>query len=296
MLQRTLTVFYATGLLSAFNGLLGLFFASHGEFPRATPFGFFGVNPLGTNHNLLAETLIATAPAGLILRRTAGQQDNRTTKLMVYGMFFQWIVALLTFARTAWIAIGLQAFIYLWCTYRGRFKEIWPRVKIVLLLLLIPLAFLAFTTLTETVRGSTLSRLDQTRIAVFYFLRSPYLGQGIGTFIPTLWQTRAFLLEYGDPLEAHGIPLKLAFEQGAAGLITFAIFVGSIFVSLIKAYRKTMRVEVLAALMIAAGSIAYQLFNTTYYSSKLWVPLAIAVAVGQLSKSSKSGESSKLGS
>ncbi|MDO8505286.1 MAG: hypothetical protein Q7S48_01760 [bacterium] len=310
LLHRVLMVFYATGLLSAFNGLLGLLFSAYSEFPRATPFGFFGVNPLGPNHNLLAETLIATAPAGLVLMQNEklkiknDQSGKRNfTFYILHVTFFMWAIALLTFARTAWIAIGLQAIIYFWCTYRGRVaatfrSPLWRfknRRYIVPILLLAScfLLLLIGTTLTETVRGSTLSRLDQSRIAVFYFLRSPALGQGIGTFIPTLWETRAFLLEYGDPLEAHGIALKLAFEQGLAGLIAFGIFVGSIFVSLIKAYRKTARVEIIAALMIAAGSVAYQLFNTTYYSSKLWVPLAIAVAIGQLSKLSKSGELSK---
>ncbi len=150
-----------------------------------------------------------------------------------------------------------------------------------LLILLVPLTILVLTTFTETVRGSTLSRLDQTRIAVFYFLRSPLIGQGVGTFIPTLWQTRAFLLEYGDPIEAHSIVLKLAFEQGILGLATFGIFAVSILLALYKAYKKMPRPELLAALMIAVGSITYQLFNTTYYTSKLWVPIAIAVAISR---------------
>lgn len=281
LLERVLMVFYATGLLAAFNGLLGLLFGAPGEFPRAQPFGFWGVNPLGPNHNLLAETLIATAPAGLIVSR---YQYLSSSKFLTYGALFQWVIALLTFARTAWIAVGLQALIYFWCTYRGRFREIRPRMKWGLVVLVVPLVILGLTTLTETVRGSTLSRLDQMRISVFYFLRSPWLGQGLGTFIPTLWQTRAFLLEYGDPLEAHGIALKLAFEQGLAGLITFAIFAGAIVVAIYKSYRvdQTYKAYHIAALMIVAGSLTYQLFNTTYYSSKLWVPLAVAVAISRL--------------
>lgn len=285
-LNRVLTVFYATGLLSAFNGLLGLLFGVHAEFPRAMPFGFFGVSPLGPNHNLLAETLVATAPVGLILAYQAKLSKSLAwyDRWIRYGMFFQWTIALLTFARTAWIAIGLQAIVYCWYTYRGRFREMWPRVKWGFLAILLPLTILALTTLTETVRGSTLSRLDQARISAFYFLRSPLVGQGIGTFVPTLWQTRAFLLEYGDPLEAHGVIFKLMFEQGLFGLIAFGVLVGSMLRSLIRAYHKNARVELLSALMIAAGSLTYQLFNTTYYTAKLWVPLAIAVAIAKTSK------------
>ncbi len=279
LLDRALMVFYATGLLSALNGLAGLFFGAHSDFFRATPFGFFGVNPLGPNHNLLAETLIATAPAGLLLiggsTAMAGQAGGRGQvlgKWIKYGMFFQWTVALFTFARTAWIAIAIQAMLYGWCTYRGEVKRVWRRVWPVALILGILLIPLVLSTFSETVRGSTLSRLDQVRIASFYFWRSPWIGQGIGTFIPTLWQTRAFLLEYGEPLEAHGIVFKLMFEQGLLGLATFGVFVGAILWKIKKSGN-------VSALLIAVGSLTYQLFNTTYYTSKLWIPMAIAVSI-----------------
>ena len=281
LLHRVLTVFYWTGLLSAVDGLLGLFFGAHTGFPRATPFGFFGVNPLGPNHNLLAETLIATAPAGLILATRYTLHATRYNWIR-YGMWFQWAVALLTFARTAWIAVVVQGMLYLWFEHRGRLRKVWERARLATLPLLLLLPLLLFTLFSETVRGSTLSRLDQARIAVFYFLRSPWIGQGVGTFIPTLWQTKAFLLEYGEPLEAHGIIFKLMFEQGAFGLITFAFFAGLILLVIWRAYRRTPNTAALAALLIASGSLTYQLFNTTYYTSKLWVPMALAFAIAKI--------------
>ena len=290
MLHRVLTVFYWTVLISAIDGLLGLFFGAHEAFPRATPFGLFGVNPLGPNHNLLAETLIATAPAGLILMNQestalAGQAGirNQGRQWIKYGMWFQWGIALLTFARTAWIAIAVQAGLYLWfgleTKKRGEMIKRVKKVMPIMLLIAVFFAMLIATTFTETVRGSTLSRFDQARIVAFYFDRTPILGQGIGTFIPTLWHTRAYLLEYGDPLEAHGILFKLMFEQGALGLITFMAFLGSILWVIWQAYRKAPGNATLVALFIASGAITYQLFNTTYYTSKLWVPLAVAIAL-----------------
>ena len=307
ILHRVLMVFYFTGLLSAVNGLWGLFFGAHTDFFRATPFAFFGINPLGPNHNLLAETLIATAPAGLILMqneklkiKNGEPRKKNFTFYILHFTLFQWGIALLTFARTAWIAVAVQALVYLFLNRHpersegsrphGRdahtreiLRSLWSlRMTLVGVCLAIAAIFLVLTMASETVRGSTLSRLDQARIAEFYFLRSPIVGQGIGTFIPTLWGTRAFLLEYGEPLEAHGILFKLMFEQGMLGLITFALFIGSIVWSLYRAYRSdNTNPAFLAALLIASGALTYQLFNTTYYTSKLWVPLAIAVAIAK---------------
>lgn len=284
LLERVLWVFFATGLLSALNGLLGLIFGAQGEFPRATPFGLFGVSPLGPNHNLLAETLIATAPVGLILMmRYALHSAQR--HWITYGMWLQWAVALLTFARTAWIAVFVQAIIYIYLTHRKRLRTFLKGAAPAIVLLAIMALLLIGTTFTETVRGSTLSRLDQMRIAAFYFERTPLVGQGVGTFLPTLWQTKAFLLEYGDPLEAHGVIFKLMFEQGLFGLIAFGVLMGMILYVIGRTLMKVgeeKRPLLIAALLIAVGSLTYQLFNTTYYTSKLWVPLAIAIAIAKV--------------
>ena len=236
-LEKVLWVFYWTGLLSAVNGFLGLVFGAWTEFPRATPFAFLGVNPLGPNHNLLAETLIATAPAGLILINKA-KLLALSARWIQYGMVFQWIIALLTFARTAWIAIFAQAAVYLYLEHRRDVRAVLKRFAPVLILVAVLAVFLGATAFTETVRGSTLSRLDMARIVEFYFLRSPWVGQGVGTFLPLLWQTKVFTLEYGEPLEAHGILFKLALEQGLLGLTAFVIFTGSILISIRKSFRK----------------------------------------------------------
>ncbi|MBI2551958.1 O-antigen ligase family protein [Candidatus Uhrbacteria bacterium] len=308
-IDRVLLVFFATGLIAALDGLLGLVLGAHGDFPRARPFGAFGLNPLGANHNLLAETLVATAPVGLLLMqnaklkiKTGELQSKNFTFYILHFTFLQWAVALLTFSRSAWIAVLIQAMCYLAVMHRGRVRAFLKEATPALILFAAMTLTLAATTFTEAVRGSTLSRLDQARIATFYFSRSPILGQGIGTFIPTLWQTKAFLLEYGEPLDAHGIIFKLMFEQGLLGLAGFIILIGSILYYIAKPLwsksamlNAETRMATGVALLIALGAISYQLFNTTYYTSKLWVPLAIAVAIGQLGKSSKSGESSKAG-
>ena len=288
---QILWIFYGTGMLSALMGLVSLFVVNFEGFPRAMPFAVLGFAPLGTNHNLLAETLVATVPVGFLLWRKSGKLP------VLAGTLLQALIVLLTFARTAWIALATElALLILFIAWgqkgRGLRKEdifaalrrVLPVAATVGFLVVLLAVFMSLTLFSEVVQSSTLTRLDMARIAWFYFLREPLFGQGVGTFIPTLWGVKAFLLDYGEPLEAHGIVWKLMFEQGVAGLLTYAVFSLSILAGIGRAlWRK--RSEMLACMFIlAAGSFTYQLFNTTYYTSKLWVPVGIAVGIASIAR------------
>lgn len=297
-LRQLLWIFYGTGLASALMGVVSFFAVPPAGFPRATPFAIFGIAPLGVNHNLLAETLVATAPVGFLLWRRSGKLS------VLFGSLLQVVIALLTFARTAWIALAAEAAVLVlwWGWQQGkrlragefmmRFRRALP-IAVSAGILLIPLAaYMGWTLFSEVVQSSTLTRLDMARIAWFYFLREPWFGQGVGTFIPTLWGVKAFLLDYGEPLEAHGIVWKLMFEQGIAGLAAYAVFSLSIVAGIARGLFKK-RAEplskdaqglLLCALVLVVGSFTYQLFNTTYYTSKLWVPVGIAVGAAGLYK------------
>ena len=285
-------VMYMTGLVSALIGFISFFVVPSDGFPRATPFAFWGLAPLGLNHNLLAETLIATAPIGFLLWWLERAHSQGRTRWLLLGSIFQLAIALLTFARTAWIAVAVQLILLVFLTCRGQIKLLLRRA-VPALIMIIPLAgYLLWTLSTEIVQSSTLARLDMARIAWFYFLKAPWIGQGVGTFMPTLWGVKAFLLDYGEPLEAHGVIWKLMFEQGIFGLITFFFFVGVILWQIYRAYcghvsssdekGRNRRAVLLAVLLMAVGSFVYQLFNTTYYSSKLWIPVGVAVAAAML--------------
>lgn len=287
---QILWIFYWTGLLSALMGVLSFFFVPFDGFSRATPFAIFGIAPLGFNHNLLAETLVATAPVGFLLWRRGGRS------LVLAGALLQVAIAFLTFARTAWIALAVEAALlvifFAWGSGRNFGKKDMlaglrrvMSIAVPLAIVLAPLAaYMTWTLFSEAVQSSTFTRFDMARIAWFYFLREPIFGQGVGTFIPTLWGVKAFLLDYGEPLEAHGIVWKLMFEQGILGMATWSVFSISILAGIGRALRAK-RTELLACMFIlAAGSFTYQLFNTTYYTPKLWVPVGIAVGIASIAR------------
>lgn len=295
LLLRVLQIMYWTGLLSALMGLASFFVVPVVGFPRATPFAFFGIAPLGVNHNLLAETLVATIPAGFFLwwwmRGESQESEGKNfKKLYLWGTVLQIAIALLTFARTAWLALAAEILVFLifWKGFhkenqenkKDKFWEKWWWIFI----LAVPLLILFLLTIgTQVVQESTAARMDMVRVSWFYFEQSPLIGQGIGTFVNSLWGIRAFLLDYGEPLEAHGVVWKLLFEQGVFGLLSFVFFVGmilrTIFLGIWRAkdHEITRKVVAVMAMAMAVGMLVYELFNTTYYSSKLWVPLAVAV-------------------
>jgi hypothetical protein len=293
-LKKIFFTFYLTGLLTALMGFFSFFLMPIVGFPRAKPLCLFNFCPLGANHNLLAETLVATAPAGFLLWWLKKQETHSSSwfflplgkKWFFWTSVFQVIIGLLTFSRTAWLAFLLQLVIFLVLTSSK--KELKERIKkgVPFLFFSLPLfGYLFWTLTTEVVESSTMARFEMIQIAWFYFLKHPWLGNGLETFIPTLWEIKAFLLEYGEPLDAHGVIWKLLFEQGLLGCLTFFFFVGIILGVIGRELKNALnegneekKVVLLIAFLIAVGSLVYQLFNTTYYSSKLWVPLGIAAA------------------
>lgn len=286
--RRVFGTMFASGMATAFIGLISFFVVAPVGFFRATPFAFFGIAPLGLNHNLMAEVLIATAPAGLAF--LAWERDAVRRRWIFSGMVFQLFIALLTFSRTAWIVIALETMVAVW-VWSKKETSLVPYVRrfAPALLILIPLALvMIIVSASQIVEGSTMTRADQINIAWFNFLRSPWLGQGTGTFIPALFGNRAFMLDYGAPFDAHGIVWKLMYEQGAFGIATFFLFVGVLLHILWKAVMRAggrfERQILLSGFLMAGGSFVYQLFNTQYYSSKLWVPMGIALGVAHLYK------------
>lgn len=75
---------------------------------------------------------------------------------------------------------------------------------------------------------------------------------------------------------------KLAAETGVIGLAAFAAVVIS-FARLMLLARKKFpdgpdRHALLFLTLAAAGAVAYQLFNTNYWTGKMWLPIGLAVA------------------
>lgn len=280
-LNKVIKIFFWTGLLSALMGLVSLFSNQtiFGFWQRAAPISFGGIAPLGFNHNLLAEVLVATLPLAFYLfARNSGQAK----KFFFFSSLLIATIALLTFARAAWLALAAQLLIYYQLSHSGlkitqRLRQwTWPA------LLIIPLAVYMFLfSMSPIVRSSNSTRLDLTGIAWTYFQQHPWLGNGVGAFVPLIESTRLFTVEYGDPLDAHGVIQKIMAEQGLLGLFAFFIFVSWILRRIFHGWQSAAgenKLLLLCLFMSVAGSLIYQLFNTSYYNAHLWLPIGIALA------------------
>jgi O-antigen ligase len=129
--------------------------------------------------------------------------------------------------------------------------------------------------------SSTENRWLLSQIAVKAWQQEPFLGQGSGIFYRLVEENIRFRAKYGDPLDSHGVGQKILAENGILGIFSFAAFCLAIFLSLHKGvvYLKGKK-EFHLALLLSLGALAgfvFQLFNTSYYKGKMWLPIALAL-------------------
>jgi O-antigen ligase len=282
-LYMTLGVIAATGIFAALMGFISLWVVGGADqiLSRARPLPMFGVMPLGDNHNLLAEWLTFTVPATIALAYLA--TTKRARRFLAAATVLQVLIALLTFARTAWIVLAVEAVLLAWFVWREQVKR-WASAIIVFLVFLLPLGFaMVVFSSSATVQSSTSTRLMLTEIALNLWRSSPWIGAGAGTFVERVGSTRVFVIEYGDPLDSHGIIQKLLAETGIVGIAAMAWFVIAAALFVRKRLpdfrsRPVERSVFLVLAIAAAGAFVYQLFNTNYWNGKLWLPLGIMLA------------------
>ena len=231
----------------------------------------------------MAEVLVAVLPLAFYLFiRGSGQAK----KFYFFSSLLIATIALLTFARAAWLALATQLLIYFLLSHSGKEKLHHLRQWALPALLIVPLAVYMFLfSISPIVQSSNSTRLDLTGIAWTYFKLHPWLGNGVGTFVPLVESTRLFTVEYGDPLDAHGVIQKLMAEQGLLGLIAFFVFVGWILGRIWRGHHAAdseHKLLLLCLFMSVSGSLVYQLFNTSYYNAHLWLPVGLALATIKL--------------
>lgn len=163
----------------------------------------------------------------------------------------------------------------------------------VLFLIISPVLIYMYLFMTsEMVRSSNLNRIALTKIAIETFEKHPIVGAGVGTFIEQVSRDRWYIIDFGEPSEAHGVVQKLLAESGILGFGTFFALLGYVMWRLIKTYRgqeadSPWKYIILALILSSFGSIVFQLFNTSYFVSKLWFPLGIALAAARLAEEEK---------
>lgn len=282
LLMRIVRVVYFVGIVVAAYGFAGFFVVGAPTFlqRRAVPFGILGVYPLGTNHNLIADMMISTIPLGFFL---LSQTKHTVQKRMIFlGALFMLGVALLTFSRAAWLALIVELCVLLGLYYRSRVKDMWRWLVGALLLALPFIVYMGFFATQDIVESSNQNRRILGDIAVEMFREYPIFGAGAGTFVSYVEENRVYAKEFGAPLDAHGFVLKVSSEMGIVGLVAFSALLLNILWILWSAYARATDpffvVLCVSMLMMAAGSMFFQLFQTSYFVSKLWFPLGIALA------------------
>jgi O-antigen ligase len=284
-LMSVLTIFSGVGSFVALNGLFAMFFPQDGGFiGRARPFPIFGVSALGENHNALAEFMVVTVPFTLALARLVKRPVYR--RLLWFAAGFQFLVGLLSFTRTLWIVFAVQV-IFLFATEWKKLLKNYLRPILITLVFLIPLAMIMGAyAVSYTARSSNTTRQTLIEISLDTFRASPIFGTGAGSFVDRVGSTRIFLIEFGDPLDSHGWVPKIAAETGLFGLLALAVLLfhlGWIWWQGSQRIAKGDRHEAYWLLVVgAAGGILFQMFSTSYWTGKMWLPIGITLAALEL--------------
>lgn len=286
-LMASLFILGSLGLLFALDGFRSLFVPISQEtlLPHARPLPMLGFEPIGDNHNILAELLLVTAPATLALREFL--RDFRRRAVCAVSAAFMAAIALFTFARSAWIVLVIQLAVLFATSWKTWFKQ---QKASILLLALAALPFIVYMvvfSLRPGVQSSTDARAMLSGVAFDAFRQSPWFGVGAGQFVDHVAKTYAYTVEFGTPMDSHGLIQKVMAEAGAFGLLALAVLLIALARRILPPFRSlrfgTPEARAYTFLVIGVlGAFAYQLFNTTYWTPKLWLPVGIALAAGRL--------------
>ena len=249
---------------------------------RLHPVPWLGVSPIGENHNVLAELLVAIWPFALILAEFSSRPRMRRAWYAV--AVFLCVTALFTFARSAWIALVVQC-AFLACTvWKHVLPYAWKHRWLIAVGAAPIVGYMLFFSALPGVESSTDARATMLGVAWQAFRDSPLIGIGVGSFTDTLGRTKAYTLDFGTPFDSHGILQKLMAETGLFGLLAFIGVIGALVWRVRHAFAVIIRdhqsLEPLYfAIAAAGGALLYQLFNTTYWTAKLWLPIGLLLAV-----------------
>ncbi|OQB19216.1 MAG: O-Antigen ligase [Parcubacteria group bacterium ADurb.Bin192] len=280
-LKAVLGILTVVGVLASLNGLLSLASVeSIGSFVRrAHPIALFGLSPIGENHNVLAELLLMTGPLSMALAVLAKKDRWKSLLFGLAGL--QLLVALMTFARTAWIVFFAQAVFMLATVWRPMVKKYISEL-LFLIILLIPLALIQIQfSFSHVAQSSNSTRWMLTDIAYQAFLEHPIIGSGAGTYVWRVGSAQVFIQEFGDPLDAHGFWQKLMTETGLLGILTYAwlLLAGVEMIRhTLKFIPKNKQLAAYALVCSAGGAILYQFLNTAYWTAHMWLPVGIMLA------------------
>ncbi|MBN2854563.1 O-antigen ligase family protein [Patescibacteria group bacterium] len=281
--QKTLKRLIISASISSFIVLIFGFLSLYGQdwhdsFFRIRSISLGGVFPFGENHNLIAEFLNVGAFFILSLRFLA--KDLRIKRFLDFIFVFSVLGIILTFSRSGWLVLFLQALTYsiIYFHDRGLKKKDFLFPLILLLLILSPL-FLKMNRLQNDNVSSTENRLLLTEISFEAFKERPVLGHGSGSFILLVEDNLRFRAKYGEAIDSHGILQKVAAENGIFGILSWLfilVILLKVFIQAIKSYSAN-NPWLTPLILGSLGGLFFQFLNTSYYKGKVWLPIVLTL-------------------
>jgi O-antigen ligase len=323
ILKNVLWIFLSLGIFAATIGTFSLFLDFGELIPRAKPIAIAGWAPLGFNHNALAELLITVIPLNWLLIILSKKEIIK--KVLLIALILMISILLLTFSRTGWICLFLEILFFWYFIYREQTKKLLKKIPF-LAFSILPIAFIFFLLMFQLLTSSVgwqanENRLFLNEISYEAFLNHPIIGNGAGTFVSLVRANPAYILEYGQPLDSHGVIQKIAVESGILGLIAFLAFIFYILRKLFLAFKNSCSVNedtdpclqlnknisegkvaplrfqsgyskysqkiLFAFFIVALASFIFQLFSTSYFIANFWLPIGIGLAAVKIIKSRK---------
>ncbi len=284
-LRISLLILTVFGVFFALDGLRSVVQFNPLSFGRAEPMQILELNPLGGNQHALAEVMIIGICCSLAFGALSKFPDHR---LLAGGSaIIMSVVMILTFARTAWIVLAIMGGIWSLTVWRDWLKR---RIQWVLVacLFFLPLAgAMGVYTLSHAATSSVDARTLLTEIAWDAFKTSPVFGIGAGTFVDRVSATYAFVVEFGPAFDAHGYLQKTLAETGLIGFFALLVTVIMVGYEMWRTWNKLSRgrAEKEAYIYLAAmalGAFIYQLFSTSYWTPRLWLPIGLLYAAGRI--------------
>ncbi len=298
VLERVLSIWWGVGVGIALFGLSSLVVVPQTGWWRVTPYGINSLAPLGYNHNLIAEVLVALIPVGIWKAWEAYRENRETAPFLALGTVLMVVAELLTLSRAGWISLAVQAVVAAFLL-RSAVKIVWEKIGTYLIGPLVAvgsalLLYMIFFLRSSIVSSSNFARILTTEIAAFYFWRSPLIGHGPGMYIPIFENTHEYVVEFGEALESHGFIQKVLLEQGIVGIVVFFLALIALFITIYP--RRTNdgdapHSRALAMFVMVVGAVTFQLFNTSYFTSVMWMPIGVALAARYLDRLSSSSDS-----
>lgn len=286
-LKKVLIFIGISGIFLAGLGVASLFYQDFSDyFFRAQPLPIFNIWLFGQNYNLMAEFLIISSFLVLSLKYYFKEEKQRRILNVIFVLLL--LVVFLSFGRTAWITLGLQLFLYFLVDavfFKKRkisLRELGLYVFIIACLIS-PL-FIKMLDLQRANVSSTENRLILSKIAWSSFLEKPLFGNGSGSFVSLVEDNTRFVAKYGSPLDSHGFVQKILAENGIFGFLAFSFLLLVLFIkSFLILIKNPKYFKLTWPIFVSAfGGMFYQLFNTSYYKGRIWLPIALLLIVIKL--------------